>query len=160
MAAGASRKVYWPPLILLTITLLLSGGVIAAWRAVDEAIASGADFSTYEGPTTASRLAPLLISNVSAEIGDMVFLNDVRLDAGPKPKLFVVTGSNGLRMLVTFETNNGANQPLPKNVDLKGTICRLPAPRILRKEWMLSKDQIDRFRRQGVYIAAESTRGQ
>lgn len=160
MAAGASRKTHWQLLILLIVTLLLSGGVTAAWRAIDKAIASDADFSTDEVPTTVSRLAPLVVSNVSVEIGDMVFLNNVRLDVGPKPNLFVVTGSNGLRMLVTLETNDRPSAPLPKSVDVKGIIRRLPAPRILRKEWTLSTDQIDHFGRQGVYIAAESITGQ
>jgi hypothetical protein len=133
---------------------------MAAWRAMDKAVASDVDFSAHEGPTTESRLAPLLVSNISAEIGDMVFLNDVELDTGPKPKLFVITGSNRLQMLVTLETNKIVNAPFSKSVDVKGIIRRLPAAKILRKEWMLSKEQIDRFERQGVYIAAESIRGQ
>jgi hypothetical protein len=133
---------------------------MAAWRAMDKAVASDVDFSAYEGPPTASRLAPLLVSNVSAEIGDMVFLNDVRLDTGPTPKLFVITGSNRLQMLVTLQTNKIANHPFSKTVDVKGILRRLPAPKVLRKEWMLSKEQIDSFERQGVYIAAESIRGQ
>jgi hypothetical protein len=160
VAAGSSHKFYWPALILFSMTVLLSAGILAAWRALDTAVASDTDFPTSEGPATESRLAPLMISNVSAEIGDMVFLNNVRLDVGPTPKLFVVTGSSGLQMLVASEANKSANQPFSEHVDIKGTIRRLPASGILRKEWMLSKEQIDRFKRQGVYIAAEFIRAQ
>ena len=158
MAAESSRKIYRPLLILLALAIPICGGAIAAWRAINRVTASEIDFSTEDVPTTESSLGPLMGENVSVEIGDMVFLNHVGLDVGPKPDLFVVSGSKGVRMLVTIETDHRPSLPLPRVVDVKGIVRRLPAPRILRKEWMMSKEEIDRFEREGVYIAAASIR--
>jgi outer membrane protein OmpA-like peptidoglycan-associated protein len=38
-----------------------------------------------------------LAGDVAAEVGDMVYLNDVRLQAGQKPQLFIVSGAKGTK---------------------------------------------------------------
>lgn len=80
-------------------------------------------------------------------------MNNVQLQAGPKPGSFVVSGARGIRMLVSLESPKEF-QAVPGNVDIKGTIRRLPALEVLRKGWRLSKDQLHFFGRQKVYIAA------
>ena len=62
-------------------------------------------------------------------------------------------------MLVSLEAPKGF-QVVPGSVDIKGTIRRLPAPGVLRKEWRLSKDDVHFFRKQQVYIAADYVREQ
>jgi hypothetical protein len=133
--------------------------LIGAGRFVNAAIADDLGFSTVEASSTSSAIGSLLVGNPSAEIGDAVFLNDVRLQTGPKPDLFVVSGAKGVRMLVSLEGPKGF-QVVPGSVDIKGTIRRLPGPGVLRKEWRLSKDDVHFFRKQQVYIAADYVREQ
>ena len=62
-------------------------------------------------------------------------------------------------MLVSLEAAKEF-QPAPGNVDIKGTIRRLPAMEVLRRRWRLSKDQTHLFGDQKVYIAAEYVKDQ
>jgi hypothetical protein len=139
--------------------LLVCFGFIGAGRLVNVAIANDLGFSTAQARSTSSAIGSLLVGNPSAEIGDAVFLNDVRLQAGPKPDLFVVSGAKGVRMLVSLESPQGF-QFVPGSFDIKGTIRRLPTLEVLRKEWRLSKDEVHFFRKQQVYIAADYIREQ
>jgi hypothetical protein len=140
--------------IFLGIAVLLGSGIFVGWRVVDEAVAD-VYFSTATTHASSSSINSLLIDNVTAEIGDMVFLNDVKLAAGPKGRLFVISDSGGKRMLVALKGAQKLTEPLPLVVDIKGIIRSLPAPQILRREWMLSKEQIEAFGPQHIYIDAE-----
>ena len=154
-----TRTAYKASIVALAATLLLCLGFIAAGRLVNAALANGFEFSPVEGSSTSSAIGSLLVGNPSAEIGDAVFLNDVRLQAGPKPDVFVVSGTKGVRMLVALEAPKGFHV-VPGSVDIKGTIQRLPALEVLRKGWRLSKDQVHFFRKQQVYIAADYVKEQ
>jgi hypothetical protein len=142
-------------IILLTATLLTSAGAVAAWHVV-ESYAAEMDLSSDEVPATASCLASLLTDNPKTEIGDMVFLNDVKLRPGPRSTIFIAIGTRGKRLLVRWKTTKQIGQRTPQIVDIKGIIRQMPTPGILHTEWMLSKKQIDMLERQNVYIEAES----
>lgn len=159
LAVKDAQRTYWSSLIVLAITFLLFIGVIASRRRIKAGIESDVGSSPVEGSSAASAIGSLLVGNTSAEIGDAVFLNDVRLQAGPKPDLFVVSGARGVRMLVSWEAAKKF-QVVPSKVDLKGTIRRLPALEVLRKGWGLSKGQALFFGTQHVYIAADYVKEQ
>jgi hypothetical protein len=141
------------------VTLLLCVGFIGARRLISAAIENDIDFSPSEGSSPPSAIGSLLAGNTSAEIGDVVFLNNVRLRAGPTPDLFVVSGGKGVRMLVVLEGTKEF-RAVSGDVDIRGTIRQLPALQVLRKGWKLSKDQLYFFGKQQVYIAAESVKEQ
>ena len=66
-----------------------------------------------------------------------MFLNDVRLEAGPKPHVFVLSGVKGVRMLVVSETGLSPLQPLI-TLDIKGRIRQMLPLAFLRREWKLT----------------------
>ena len=160
MAASNDIKKCSPTLIAIVMPLLLCVGVVAVLWGADRVIVSDMEYSSAGGVSTPSCISPLLAGDVGAEIGDMVFLNDVRLQPGPEPQLFVVSGAKGTRMLVALDAANGPMRATPMTVDIKGLIRRLPASGILRRQWKLTKDQIQRFGPQQIYIAAEYVKGQ
>ena len=154
-----AQRTYWPSLVILVIPFLLCTGFVAAGRLINAATENDMESSPVEVSSAPSAIGSLLVGNPSAEIGDAVFLSDVRLQAGPKPNLFVVSGATGVRMLVSLEDAKEF-QAVPGNVDIKGTIRRLPAPEVLRKRWGLNKDEVHFFGKQHVYIAAEYVKEQ
>src|SRR3954447_15957182 len=154
-----TQRDYRALLVVLPLTLLWCIGFIGARRLINAAIENDIEFSPAEGSGAPSAIGSLLAGNTSAEIGDMVFLNNVRLEAGPTPDLFVVSGSKGVRMLVSVEATKQF-QPIQGDVDIKGTIRRLPALKVLWKGWGLGKDQLHFFGKQQVYIAAEYVKEQ
>lgn len=125
---------------------------------MNAAMENDTDFSADKDRTIPSALGSLLVGT-SAEVGDIVFLSNVRLQAGPKPELFVVSGASGTRILVSLETPK-QSKLVPGNVDLRGTIRRLPGLEVLRKTWRLSKDQADFFGSEQFYIAADYIKDQ
>lgn len=86
----------------------------------------------------------------------MVFLNQVQLRAGPQPNVLVISGAKGNQMLVVSKPGFSPPRRAPITVDIKGRIRTLPPLAILRRQWKLTKDQIQSFGRQQAYIAAES----
>lgn len=159
LAVKGTQRTYWPSLIILAITFLLCIAVIQGRRLINAAIANDIEFSPVEGSSVPSAIGSLLVGSTSAEIGDAVFLNNVRLQAGPRPGLFVVSGARGVRMLVSLEAAKEF-QLVPGKVDIKGTIRRLPAFEVLRKGWKLSKDEVHFFGKQQIYIAADYVKEQ
>lgn len=160
VSASDKRGKHLPSLITPVMTLLFCVGVIAAWWAAERVMASDVDSGSTGEVSIPARLAPLLGGDVDSEIGDMVFLNDVRLEAGPGPQLFFVSGAMGTRMLVRVDTASEPRPATPMTVDIKGVLCRLPGPAILRRGWKLTRDQIQVFGQQQIYIAAEYVKGQ
>ncbi|MGC2195581.1 MAG: hypothetical protein WA628_12960 [Terriglobales bacterium] len=159
LGVKGTQRAYRALLVVLAITLLLCIGFVAARGLINAAMGNDVQFSPAQGSSTPSAIGSLLAGNTSAEIGDMVFLNNVRLQAGPTPDLFVVSGRRGAQMLMSLEASKEF-QAVPGDVDIKGTIRRLPALEVLRKGWRLSKDQLHFFGRQHVYIAAEYVKEQ
>jgi len=146
-------------LILVAAILVVSVVAIVGWRTA-ESYAAEMDLSSDDVPATASCFTSLLTDNTRAEIGDMVFLNDVKLKPGPRARLFIAIGANGGRLLVRWEAPEQAGEPTPEIVDIKGIIRQMPTPRILHTEWMLTKKESEILGRQGVYIAAESVKAE
>ena len=140
MIMGFLGTTRWRMLILVAAILVVSVVAIVGWRTA-ESYAAEMDLSSEDVPPTASCLTSLLTGNTRAEIGDMVFLNDVKLKPGPHAPLFVAIGANGGRLLVRWEAQEQAGQLTPKIGDIKGIIRQMPTPRILHTEWMLSKKE-------------------
>ena len=144
----------WPLVMLLT-TIALVGGAVAGRRllgTMDEDVDSFTD--TLVSPP--SSIGSLIGGNAAGEIDDMVFLNHVQLRAGPQPNVFVISGARGNQMLVVSESSILPTTRAPITVDIKGRIRTLPPLATLRRQWKLTKDQIQSFGRQQAYIAAES----
>ena len=158
--AASDRKNGAKLLFASVTTLLLSMVVLVVRWGVNRVIVNDVDFSSGQSATTPSSIRPLLAGDVAAEIGDMVFLNDVRLQAGPQPQLFIVSGAEGTQMLIRLDSANRSIGAVAMKVDIKGMLRRLPAPEMLRKEWKLTKNQLHLFGQQQIYIAAEYAKGQ
>ena len=140
---------------MLVTTIALVGGAVAGWRlwgTIDEDLDS---FTDILGSPPSS-IGSLVGGNAAGEIGDMVFLNHVQLRAGPQPNVFVISGAKGNQMLVVSEPGFSPPPRAPITVDIKGRIRTLPPLATLRRQWKLTKDQIQSFGRQQAYIAAES----
>ena len=145
------------PILVMTGLLFVLGAAIVwhKWDPImDRNITSGAALNTP------SSIDSLLSENAKAILGDMVYLNDVMLTAGPKKDVFVVSGAMKSRMLVVFDLPNSLVGRTPVTVDIKGLIRRMPSPRMLRKDWKLSEDQLRAFASQEIYIAAENVKEQ
>ena len=149
------KEKQWWPLVMLMTTIALVIGATAGWRlwgTMDEDVDSFTD-TLVSSP---SSIGSLIGENAAGEIGDMVFLNHVQLRAGPKPNVFVISGAKGNQMLVVSEPGFSPPHRSPIKVDIKGRIRTLPPLATLRRQWKLSKDQMQNFGRQQAYIAAES----
>lgn len=160
MAASNNNKEHLLALIAVVLPMLICVVVVAALWGADWGMVGDMDYSSTGGVSTPSCIRPLLTGDIAAEIGDMVFLNDVRLQPGPEPKLFVVSDATGTRMLVALDAANRAIRATPMAVDIKGLVRRLPASGILRKQWKFTKNQVQFFGPQKIYIAAEYVRRQ
>lgn len=159
MIMGFSGRARWRMLILLAAIFVVAVVAIVGWRTA-KSYAGEMDLSSEDVPATASCLTSLLTDNTRAEIGDMVYLNDVKLKPGPQAHLFIAIGANGGHLLVRWEAQEQAGQPPPKLVDIKGIIRKMPTPRSLHSEWMLSKKESEILGRQSVYIAADSIKAE
>jgi len=148
--------------MLILVAAILGPSVVAivVWRTA-ESFAAEMGLSSEDVPPTASCLASLLTGNASAETGDMVFLKDVTLKPGPQPQLFTAVGAKGGLLLVRWGARTPqAGGPTSRIVDIKGIIHQMPTPRILHREWLLSRKEIEVLGQQSVYIAAESVKQQ
>jgi len=148
----------WLLRMLLTATFLMGSAVLAwrVWRMIERDIGN----SPSAVLVTPSSISALLGSQAADEVGDMVFLNNVRLLSGPQPHIFIISGAKGSRMLVVSEDGLLPVERTPAIVDIKGQLRRLPSSAILRKQCKLSTDQVSIFGRQQNYIAAEYIRAQ
>jgi hypothetical protein len=136
---------------VVVITALFLG----AWRRtaaeMNQEVGSSATISTP------SSLSQLLEAHADLP-GQVVFLNDVRYEPGPKTDVFFVVGSNGTRLLATggaqAQINPGAL------VDVRGVMRRVPPMRTLRNEWKLSASDARLVAEQRVYLEADTVHPQ
>ncbi len=148
------KNIRWPVLLTLTVMSILVLGGLAA-RSVVRAMDHDSGNSTVGSASIPSSIEPLLAGENKAEPGDVVFLSKVRLQAGPKPGIVMVSGEKGVRMLVTWQSaGSTASQP-PNVANIEGQVRRLPSAAVLRKDWKLNNDEIRSFSQQQIYIAAE-----
>jgi len=152
-------RAYWPSILVLAAISLVCLGIFGGRRFINHVMSYDVDFSPATTTSTASSIGSLLHGEMAAQVGDMVFLNDVRLEALPQSHLFIVSGVNGAQMLVSLEAPKDF-QTLPAAVDLRGTIRRLPGLRALQKTWKLTKDQARTFATQHIYLSAEYVKSQ
>lgn len=146
-------------LVIAVSGLLFVAGSLLVWgyyRTMERRIW----LSPTAAVSTPSSIGPLLGANAQGTFGDMVFLHNVLLEAGPTPDVFVLSGAENLRMLLVSNAPNSFAEHTPITVDIKGLIRRLPSSATLRKEWKLTKEQIHLFGQQQIYIAAESVKEQ
>jgi hypothetical protein len=86
-------------------------------------------------------------------VDQIVFFNNVRLESGPTDDIYYAVGAAGNRVLVI---SNGSKAAMgDSQVDIKGTVRRLPTIYTLKKKWKLSQEEIRAAREQGIYIEAE-----
>ncbi len=157
--AGKMRRTFSIPIVVMVMTGLLFVLVAAiVWHNWDPIMER--DMAARVALNTPSSIDSLLRENAKAMAGDMVYLNDVMLSAGPREGVFVVSGAMDSRMLVVFDLPNSFVHRGPITVDIKGLIRRLPSPAMLRKDWKLNKEQVRAFAGQEIYIAAEYVKEQ
>src|SRR5512142_620301 len=86
----------------VVVTLLL---VLHFWRSNRSQAGVGSQ-TVSRGPTS-SRIGPFLKEiQGKAVYGELVFLNDVKLEPGPKKNILYVLGKNGVRLLVLAESGH------------------------------------------------------
>ena len=101
-----------------------------------------------------SRLQPLIEHGLLIA-GQLVFLNDVKLEAGPAKGVYFVVGAEGTTMLVLAAATSVSAAPHDR-VDVNGTVRRLPSEWVMRKQWKLSAMQLKRLQAQKMFVEAAS----
>ena len=146
------------PIRFVVVAVLLGSCGILASRWVLNAL-KDQDFSlsSPNSVSTPSAVGSLLGPNPDAAVGDMIFLNDVAIQPGPRPAIFIVRGAQAHQLLVVSENAKPPTAAAPV-VDIKGTLRRLPNRSTLKKAWKLNRDEIRVFGQQRVYLAADSIR--
>jgi hypothetical protein len=152
------KNIRWPVLLTLTVALILVLGALTA-RSVVRAMDRDGGNSTAGSASIPSSIEPLLAGENRAEPGDVVFLNKVRLQAGPKPGIVIVSSDKGTRMLVIWQSAGSTAAQPPSVANIEGQVRRLPSAAVLRKDWKLNNDEIRSFSQQQIYIAAEYIKG-
>ncbi|MGE5113397.1 MAG: hypothetical protein ACM3JB_21235 [Acidobacteriaceae bacterium] len=109
--------------------------------------------------STSSRIGPFLKQIQGKAIyGQLVFLNDVRLEPGPKKNIFYVLGKNSVRLLVLAESSHWSPGKPDDLHDVTGSLQDPPATSYMRRNWGLSKAEAETVREQGVYLLANAIR--
>jgi hypothetical protein len=89
---------------------------------------------------------------LDATVGGLLFFNDVRVTAGPKPGVFFLRDGKGNRLLAQWQ---GAKADLPPQgavVDVSGLLRRLPSSWVLTREWKLGKQEARQVGNEEVYL--------
>ena len=155
---GRTRLRLVPAIVASGVLMCVVGAAImwSHWDPIERDLL----FSANAATATPSSITPLLGKNAAAALGDMVYLNNVLLQAGPKPNIFVISGAHKAEMLIVSDLPTSLAGRTPITVDIKGLIRRLPSRTTLRRSWKLSTDQVHAFEKQQIYIAAESVTAQ
>ena len=136
------------------VAVFIAVATVISWAAWNSFVAHAAGTSSDSVVSTPSSLASLTGANVEGSIDEMVFLNDVKIQAGPTPTTFVAKDAEGNQLLVMSATEK-PQALIGKTVDINGTIRRLPNQATLRNAWKLSKQQIRSLGEQRIYLSAE-----
>jgi hypothetical protein len=147
-----------PALKTLSSALLVLAAVVVSIAVLGfHRLTADHDWSAPEPSAIAdpipSSLATLVAIKANSNLGEVVFLNDVKVEGRPKPGIFIVRGTEGNRILVVAEDWQATSGF--SNADVRGQIRKLPSMSALRKQWRLSKEQAQEFSEQQIYIAAE-----
>jgi len=139
--------------------LLLSGSLLIASCSHNKADkTSKAEKNSVASRTnTPTQIKPFLEDREEGvQPGQIVFLNSVKIEPGPRDKTVYAVGPNGGKMLVVL------NEPLEKpptpqaRFDVKGSVERTPTARTMRKKWKMKKDEASEVQKVGVYLEGET----
>jgi len=86
-----------------------------------------------------------------------VYLKSVLLKAGPAPKVFFLTGSQGAQILTVAEGAHVIATP-GNTVDVQGTIHSTPSVATLRKQWKVSLTDARKISEIPIYIESDFIR--
>jgi hypothetical protein len=147
---------FWKSHLFAAITIAaLATGVIAAFGSLRQIVAATAP-NSYEGPTPPSELTSLLRNDpMHSNVGEFVFLNDVRLKAGPAPSLFYAIGAADDRVLVQFESAKLRPGKDSLSVDIQGVIHKMPGASLAHREWQVSRSTWKKLAVQPIYVVAK-----
>jgi hypothetical protein len=138
----------------VVVSLLL---VLHFWR--NNRSETGVDSQIVSRVPASSRIGPFLKEiQGKAVYGELVFLNDVKLEAGPKKNILYVLGKNGVRLLVLAESSRWIPGEPDDLHDVTGSLQNPPATSYMRRNWGLSKAEAETVREQGVYLLANAIR--
>lgn len=138
----------------VVVSLLL---VLHFWRNNRSEVAF--DSRNVSREPTSSRIGPFLKQiQGKAVYGQLVFLNDVELEPGPKKNILYVLGKNGVRLLVLAESSHWSPGEPGDLHDVTGSLQNPPAASYMRRNWGLSKAEAETVREQGVYLLANAIR--
>jgi hypothetical protein len=152
---NSSGRVWRIGIALLAVATIAVAALLARriWNRITERDAVVSAASSASPP---SSLASLLVDHADSFVGDMVFLNEVRVHPGPARNVLIVSGAQGRRMLAFWEGARPCCGDDPITADIQGRIRPLPPTATLRRQWKLSKEQARAFGEQQIYILAES----
>jgi hypothetical protein len=141
-------------LVLGFWVITLAGGYLLVRHAMDDS--HTAVSNVVNVPTKVGLL--FSFDDRSDVVNNIVFFNDVHLQAGPTADLYYAVGAAGNRVLVSSQ----GSKSVPENgqVDIKGTVRYLPTSYTLKKKWKLTKEEIKAAREQGIYIEADQITAQ
>jgi hypothetical protein len=144
------------------VAAIIAAGVLFAVLFVTAWRRTAAEMREEVGSTatvnTPSSVSALLTSRPEELAGHLVFLNDVRVEPGPKPNVFFVAGAGGDRLLVVTDTP--ATLPPGSVVDISGEMHKVPSRQVLRTDWKLSASEAKAISQERVYLAADTVRHQ
>lgn len=138
--------------LVLTIVVWL---LVSAWTRPTGA-------SLFERPSQVAesspmRVGPLITGKDKATVGELVYLRRVLLKAGPAPKVFFLTGSQGAQILTVAEGAHVIATP-GNTVDVQGTIHSTPSVAALLKQWKVSLADARRISDIPIYIESDFIR--
>jgi hypothetical protein len=87
-----------------------------------------------------------------------VFLNDVRLEAGPAGSLFYAIGAANHRVLVQFGDGKFRPPTQSTRVDIRGVIHQMPNANAVGSKWRINRRTARKLAEQPVYIVAQEIR--
>ncbi|MGE0407355.1 MAG: hypothetical protein AB7O65_13750 [Candidatus Korobacteraceae bacterium] len=88
-------------------------------------------------------------------VGNIVFLNSVKLEPTPAKDAVFSIDSEGERLLVALRPGTDLPSTAGHRFQLRGRIEQLPSPAAMQKRWKLSKEQIAEARAQRFYLVAD-----
>lgn len=146
----------------LVLSLVLAGWAVVtvcllviAWkRATGEGHSENVAQAAAQYPMS---LSPLIAGKSSGTAGEIVYLTEVVLKAGPGSKMFFLTGKQGTQILTVADGAHLLAVP-GETVDVKGTIRNTPPVDVLRREWKLNRTEATQVSQLPIYIESNSIR--
>jgi len=152
------RSLVWYALVLILAGLILTTIMwllVSAWKRTADTLDSGkASRAVASYPM---QLRTLIAGKNKATAGEMVYLSRVLLEAGPGPKLFFLSGSQGTQIFTAADAAHVVATP-GEMVSVRGVIRSTPPTNVLRTQWKLSSADAKRISKLPIYIESEFIR--